>query len=86
MDKEKIIQEVYYDQAGFGTPSQTLKDAKEKDKPIRMKDVMAWFAKNVERKSNLKGYNSFVPQDPQQEIQIDFFLIFLIHFQIRSLE
>ena len=73
MDKEKIIKEVYYDPAGFGTPSQTLKDAKEKD----AKNVMAWFAKNVQRKSNLKGYNIFIPQ---RILNMKFKLISLFYY------
>ena len=73
--KEKIIKAVYNDPAGFGTPAQTLKDAKAKDPSITLKDVKAWFAKNVERKGNLRGMNSFVPQDARQEVQIDLFFI-----------
>ena len=73
--KEKIIKAAYNDPAGFGTPAQTLKDAKAKGPTITLKDVKAWFAKNVERKGNLRGMNSFVPQDAKHEIQIDLFFI-----------
>ena len=73
--KAKTIKEVYNDPAGFGTPAQTYKDAKKKDKTITLADVKKWFAQNVQRKSSLKGVNSFVAQDPKQELQIDLFFI-----------
>ena len=84
--KEKIIKAAYRDPAGFGTPAQTLKDARAKDPTITLKDVKAWFANNVERKGNLRGMNSFVPQDAKHEIQVDFFLKHLTNLRIRSLE
>ena len=54
-NKAKTIKEVYNDPAGFGTPAQTYKDAKKKDKTITLADVKKWFAQNVQRKSNLRG-------------------------------
>ena len=51
-DKDKIISEIYYDQAGFGSIATTYKDAKKKDASITMQDVKEWFQENVERKNN----------------------------------
>jgi hypothetical protein len=34
-----------------------------------------WFAKNQVRKGNLRGYNSFIAQEPYQEYQIDLFFV-----------
>ena len=71
MDKNETIKKLYYDPAGFGSIQTTLKDAKVKDKTININDVKAWFKRNVERKTNLKGYNSFVANEPFEEFQVD---------------
>jgi hypothetical protein len=71
MDKNEIIKKVYYDPAGFGSVQATLKDAKAKNNTININDVKAWFKQNVERKTNLKGYNSFVVNEPFEEFQVD---------------
>ena len=42
-EKDKIISEVYYDQAGFGSIATTYKDAKKKDASITMQDVKEWL-------------------------------------------
>ena len=71
MDKNEIIRRMYYDPAGFGSMRSTLKDAQAKDKTINMNDVKAWFKRDVEQKKNLKGYNSFVANEPFEEFQVD---------------
>ena len=71
MDKNAIIKKIYHDPAGFGSLKNTLKSAREKDKTIKLDDVKAWFAKNVEQKRNLKGYNSFTVNGPFEEFQVD---------------
>ena len=71
MDKNEIIKKLYYDPAGFGSIQATLKDARAKDKTITLNDVKAWFKINVEQKKNLKGYNSFVANEPFEEFQVD---------------
>ena len=38
-DKEKIIDKIYHDPAGFGSKANTLKEAREKDKSITKEDV-----------------------------------------------
>ena len=74
-EKDKIISEVYYDQAGFGSIATTYKDAKKKDASITMQDVKEWFQENVERKKQLSGYNSFIAPDTNFEYQLDLFFI-----------
>ena len=54
-DKDKIIEKVYYDLAGFGSISTTLKDARVHDPSITYDDVKQWKEKTVERKTQLKG-------------------------------
>ena len=38
-NKQKIISDIYFDRSGYGSKATTLKDAREKDKTITMKDV-----------------------------------------------
>ena len=42
-DKQKIINDIYFDRAGLQSKSNTLKDAREKDKTITMKDIEQFF-------------------------------------------
>ena len=49
-EKQKIINDVYFDRAGFGSKSRTLAEAREKDKTITMGDINEFFRKNVEHK------------------------------------
>ena len=43
MSKQEIIGNIYFDEAGFGSKNTTLKDAREKDKSITMKDIADFF-------------------------------------------
>ena len=43
--KHDIISKIYFDRAGYGSKATTLKDAREKDKSIKMSDVEDWFKK-----------------------------------------
>ena len=70
-EKDSVIDKIYHDKAGFGSMKTTLDDARKIDKTITMDDVKKWFDKNVERKTNLKGYNSFVASETREEYQID---------------
>ena len=45
----------------------TLKDARRKDPSIQYADVKHWFETSFTRKTNLKGYNSYVADYPYQE-------------------
>lgn len=75
MNKNEIIEKVYKDPAGFGSNAATLADALKYDKTITLQDVKDWKSKNVERKKNLKGFNSFIAEKPFQEFQIDLFFL-----------
>ena len=56
----------------------TYEDAKQKDKSISYVDVKKWFEANIERKTQLKGYNSFIASEPKEEYQMDrFFMNYL---------
>ncbi len=75
MTKEDIINSVYYDQAGYGSVKVTWEDAKKKDSSITIKDVKDWFAKNVARKKEPRGQNSFITPHANFEYQADLFFI-----------
>ena len=74
-EKQNIINDIYFDRAGFGSKATTLKDAKAKDPSIRMEDVEEFFRKNVEVKKKTRGENSFIPPEPYHEYQLDLFFI-----------
>ena len=46
MSKQEIIGSIYFYKAGLASKNTTLKDAREKDKSITMKDV-DYFSKKV---------------------------------------
>ena len=75
MSKQEIIGNIYFDKAGFGSQNTTLKDAREKNKSITMKDVEDFFNKSVEIKMNPRGYNSFVVPHNNHRYQVDIFFI-----------
>ena len=74
-NKQKIINDIYYNRSGFGSRATTLKDAREKDKSITKEDVEEFFKKNVEEKRRPRGENSFVAPHAYFEFQLDLFFI-----------
>ena len=62
----KIIDKIYHDPAGHGSMRTTYEDAKQKDKSITYVDIQAWFKNNIERTTQLKGYNSFIANEPKE--------------------
>ena len=74
-EKQKIISDIYFDRAGYGSMKTTLQDAKKKDPSIQMEDVKQFFSKNVDEKRKPRGENSFVAPHPYFEFQLDLFFI-----------
>ena len=74
--KDEIIAKVYYDTAGYGSVANTLADAKKYDSTITYDDVKKWKTRNTERKTNLRGFNSFVVNKPHEEYQMDLAFFF----------
>ena len=74
-EKQKIINDVYFDKAGFGSKQRTLSEAREKDKTITMSDINEFFRKNVEQKRKPVGQNSFIAPHSAYEYQMDLFFI-----------
>ena len=73
--KQDIISSIYYDRSGFGSKATTLKDSREKDKTITMKDVEEFFQTTVEEKRKMRGENSFIAPHANWEYQVDLFFI-----------
>ena len=73
--KAEIISKIYNDLSGFGSIKQTFEEARKKDKTITLNDVKAWKEKNIVRKTNLKGYNSYIAAEPREEYQVDPFYL-----------
>ena len=74
-NKQKIINDIYFDRSGFGSRATTLKDARERDKSITKEDIEEFFRKNVEEKRKPRGENSFVAPHAHFEYQVDLFFI-----------
>ena len=74
-EKQKIINDVYVDKAGFGSKSRTLAEAREKDKTMTMGDINEFFRKNVEQKRKPVGQNSFTAPHSAYEYQMDLLFI-----------
>ena len=73
--KQKIISDVYFDPSGFGSKSNTFKDAKAKDATITRGDVEKFFKENVDEKRKPRGMNSFVAPHNNHTFQMDLFFI-----------
>ena len=85
MDKDKIISQVYNDPLGFGSNKHTLKDARKNDPSITLQDVIKWEDTNIERTTQLKGYNSYIPTGPNYEYQLDLFFHEFERFSLNHL-
>ena len=64
-EKQKIINDVYFDKAGFGSKSRTLAQAREKDKPITMGYINEFFRKNIEQKRKASRSKQFYRPSPR---------------------
>ena len=70
-DRDKIIEQSCYDPLGYGSATKHLADARKADASITMRDIQNWRRKNIEKKTNYKGYNSFIASEPYEEFQAD---------------
>ena len=64
--KAENISRIYNDLSGFGSIKQAFDEARKKDKTITLNDVKEWKEKNIVRKTNLKGYNSYIAAEPRE--------------------
>ena len=73
MKFDSTIKKIYYDPGGYGSMADTFKEAKKVDSSIKFSDVKDWFERSVERKKNLRGFNSYVSLGPRDEYEVDLF-------------
>jgi hypothetical protein len=76
MDKDAIIERIYYDPGQHGSLRKTYLAAKRRNQYIQEPDVKDWFYMNIQRKKNLAGYNTFVTNEPKEEYQMDLMFFF----------
>ena len=72
-NKNNIISNIYKE--NYGSRKDTLEEARKKDPSITYEDVKNRFDKNFVRKTNLRGFNSFIASEPYEEFQMDLFFI-----------
>ena len=73
MDKDKIIAQVYNDPLGFGSNANTLKDARKIDPSVTLQDVIKWKEANIERVTQLKGFNTFFQRNHMTNTKLTYF-------------
>ena len=72
MEKENVLRKVYYNEDGFGSINDTYKQAKKQLDTITIEDTKQWLEKQKGRQTKAyKGFNSYVADEPLEEIQID---------------
>ena len=72
-EKDTIIRQVYYDtDTGFGSITETYREAKKILNTIKYNDVKDFLERQKSRQTKpYRGFNSYVAHEPLQEIQID---------------
>ena len=73
MKFDSTTKKIYYDPGGYGSMQDTFKEVKKVDSSIKFSDVKDWFERSVERKKNLRGFNSYVSLGPRDEFEVDLF-------------
>ena len=68
-----LIKKIYYDPAGYGTVQETYKEVKKLDSTIKISDVKDWYERNIDRKKQLRGFNSYISKGPLDEFEVDLF-------------
>jgi len=80
--KNKLLNKLYFDQAGFQSQQKLYKEAKTIDNTITMNYVKEWFSNNIEKTRYYGGKKSFVAPNANYEYQIDFFFFTDLENQI----
>ena len=78
--RRRIVEQVYRDpRTGFGSIASTLKAARARNPFVSRDEVKQFFETLRDRQDRpQRGYNSFVPQEPMHEVQVD--LAFMQNF------
>ena len=70
-DINKPITDAYYFPSGYASMTQTLEDARKKNKTINMSDVEAWFAEHVLTTTQVKRQSSYIPPEANFVFEVD---------------
>ena len=71
MSKKDTIEKVYND--FYGSIKQTYEEAKKLDPTIKYDDIKRYFEQHRVKRTNLRGYTSFIADHYKQEYQMDLF-------------
>ena len=70
--KENVLRNIYYNEDWIGSVNETYKEAKKQLNSITIEDTKKWLEKQKGRQTKpYKGFNSYVADEPFEEIQID---------------
>ena len=72
-EKDHVIRQIYYDvDTGFGSISETYRDAQKILNTITYNDVKDFLERQKSRQTKAyRGFNSYVANEPLQELQVD---------------
>ena len=70
-DKDKILNDLQYNESGYQSINNSYTEAKEKDNTITLNYVKGGYEHFNEPKTHLKGSNSHIAPDPYCEYQLD---------------
>ena len=73
MKFDELIKKVYYDPGGYGSIQDTFKEVKKLNSSVKLDDIKDWFERTIERKKNLRGFNSYISKGPLDEFEVDLF-------------
>ena len=73
MKFDELIKKVYHDPGGYGSIQDTFKEVKKLNSSVKLDDIKDWFERTIERKKNLRGFNSYISKGPLDEFEVDLF-------------
>ena len=71
-NKDELLK-IYYHELGYQSISRLFKEAKNIDKTITLAYVKDWYNYFNERRTQLRGQNSYIAPRPYWEYQVDLF-------------
>jgi hypothetical protein len=69
------IANAYFADNGFRSVQHTYKQAKAENPAVTLKHVKDWFERTVARRTNLRGFNSYVADKAREQYQADLFFM-----------
>ena len=72
---DKAIKDVYESPEGLGSMQKTYEVAKQKLDAVTKQDVKNWFDRNVEKKTKMRGWSSYIAPKACDEFEMDVFFM-----------